>query len=206
MRIQQHLKCRSRIYVGSFLAIIFASTLTGCSVPEQPRISAFKSTDTAVNPSRLLTTPRKNQQASLPAQFVQHSFFLQVQAFHSEILLPDLTPGSLCTESDSHFLELRYQEQIPVCKRSVSRGLKLRVAQAYGIAEEDFSNFEFDHYIPLSLGGSNNEDNLWPEPRDDGNAGGKDKLEYRLYRDLAAGEITQSEAIDAIRSWAQGQY
>ncbi len=35
--------------------------------------------------------------------------------------------------------------------------------QAYG-ASGSASNYEFDHLIPLELGGSSNLANLWPEP------------------------------------------
>ena len=45
-------------------------------------------------------------------------------------------------------------------------------------------SWEIDHLVPLSLGGRDVAENLWPESRigDGLNAWAKDRLEYRLYR------------------------
>jgi hypothetical protein len=44
--------------------------------------------------------------------------------------------------------------------------------------------WEVDHLVPLSLGGRDVRENLWPESRtgEGLNAWAKDRLEYRLYR------------------------
>jgi len=47
--------------------------------------------------------------------------------------------------------------------RNVSTSLKKKVYQAYGVAYPPlFGTYELDHFIPLSLGGSNDIANLWP--------------------------------------------
>jgi hypothetical protein len=49
-------------------------------------------------------------------------------------------------------------------------------------------SWEVDHLVPLSLGGRDIRENLWPESRvgDGLNAWAKDRLEYRLYRMVCA--------------------
>jgi hypothetical protein len=112
------------------------------------------------------------------------------------------TPGRLCTRDDSDYKELRYAEQIPYCNRHVTKEMKLQVAAHYGVPESDWKNYEFDHLIPLSLGGNSHVENLWPEPnsQNQGNAG-KDQLELQLYLKIRDGKITQAEAVKQIYDW-----
>jgi hypothetical protein len=60
-------------------------------------------------------------------------------------------------------------------KKSIYRSYNVKFPQPSGA-------YEVDHFIPLSIGGSNDDKNLWPEPavpipgfRE------KDKVEYYLY-------------------------
>ena len=71
--------------------------------------------------------------------------------------------GDVCTKQNKHFKELRYAEKIAYCYRSVSTSLKKKIYNSYGIDWEDREHYTIDHIIPLSLGGSNSEKNLWPE-------------------------------------------
>jgi hypothetical protein len=64
---------------------------------------------------------------------------------------------------------------------------------------DSFSNYEFDHLIPLGIGRSDDESNIWPEPIDQASV--KDKLEDELYRELAAGTITQADAVAQMLAW-----
>ncbi|TBR22751.1 hypothetical protein EPO15_07260 [bacterium] len=118
---------------------------------------------------------------------------------------PDKTPGRLCTTDDPDFLEFRYPERIPYCKRHVTKEEKRRVAAAYGIPESEWPNYEFDHLIPLGIGGSSLDENIWPQPRGDDEAEGKDKLELALYKALAAGTITQAEAVRRNMAWFEAR-
>jgi len=77
---------------------------------------------------------------------------------------PGLTPGSLCTEPDRY----RHPEQIPYCERNVNSFLKEAIFIAYKRdlgyrLTGDRSMYKIDHFIPLCAGGSNNQDNLWPQ-------------------------------------------
>jgi hypothetical protein len=76
----------------------------------------------------------------------------------------DLTPGKLCDRPDAY----RYEERIPYCNRDVDRTLKDDVFReyresGYRLNPKERQNYKIDHLIPLCAGGSNSEDNLWPQ-------------------------------------------
>ncbi|WP_353230888.1 HNH endonuclease signature motif containing protein [Novosphingobium sp.] len=70
--------------------------------------------------------------------------------------------------------------------RHTSTHLKDAVFEEYGIENphDNGHSWEVDHLVPLSLGGRDVQENLWPESRsgDGMNAWAKDRLEFRLYR------------------------
>ena len=114
------------------------------------------------------------------------------------------TPGHLCTTADPNFKEYRYAEHIPYCQRNVTQQMKQQVAAHYGIAQADWGNYEFDHLLPLAIGGDSSVDNLWPQPRGNPDGSdGKDKLELDLYNQMKAGTITQAEAVRQTYAWFQ---
>jgi hypothetical protein len=119
------------------------------------------------------------------------------------------TPGKLCTASDPGFQEYRYAEHIPYCQRNVTQQMKQEVAAHYGVPQSDWSNYEFDHLIPLCIGGDSHVDNLWPQPHAGGSSDpdgsyGKDKLEDMLYKQMSAGTMLQADAIKQIQAWFDG--
>lgn len=92
---------------------------------------------------------------------------VQVQAAPSAYPLgpdPVLTPGSLCDTPET----LRYQEQIAYCGRYVDTFLKetifitYRKKLGYSLSGDRY-DYKVDHFIPLCAGGSNYQDNLWPQ-------------------------------------------
>ncbi len=114
------------------------------------------------------------------------------------------TPGRLCNASDPDFQEYRYAEHIPYCKRNVTPAMKKQIAEHYGVPQSDWDNYEFDHLIPLSIGGDSHVDNVWPQPHMPGSPDGslaKDKLEDQLYLQISKGEITQAQAVQQIYAW-----
>ncbi|MCX5795634.1 MAG: HNH endonuclease signature motif containing protein [Elusimicrobia bacterium] len=112
------------------------------------------------------------------------------------------TPGRLCTASDSDFKEYRYAEHIPYCNRNVTQQMKQEVAAHYGVPQSDWPKYEFDHLIPLCIGGNSHVENLWPQPRgQNGGSDEKDKLELDLYKQMVAGTITQAEAVRQTYAW-----
>lgn len=112
------------------------------------------------------------------------------------------TPGHLCSPTDVNFKEYRYAEHIPYCNRNVTQQMKLTIGQHYGVPQTDWSGYEFDHLIPLAIGGDSSIDNLWPQPHGmpDG-SDGKDRLENQLYLEMRDGKITQAEAVKQIYGW-----
>jgi hypothetical protein len=68
-----------------------------------------------------------------------------------------------------------------------------RTAQAaYGVS----GTGEYDHLVPLELGGANATSNLWVEPGSIPNP--KDKVENRLHDEVCAGKVTLAAAQQAI--------
>lgn len=77
---------------------------------------------------------------------------------------PQLTPGSFCDQP----VEYRYPEKIAYCDRDVSTHLKNNIFSLY---RSNFGHrfpgerldYKIDHFIPLCAGGSNDQNNLWPQ-------------------------------------------
>lgn len=110
-----------------------------------------------------------------------------------------MTPGSVCTTPDSY----RYPEHIPYCQRNVASDLKRAIISDYDhklgfeIESMNRQDFKIDHYIPLCMGGSNNQTNLWPQHKTVYQI--TDPLEQLLCDKMAAGVLRQAEAIDLIK-------
>jgi len=108
----------------------------------------------------------------------------------------NLAPGALCTKDDKDFHEFRYKEKIPYCRRVVSEKTKEKLYKLYEIPDRCRRGYTIDHLIPLSIGGSNNMKNLWPEPIPIKNS--RKGIEGYLYHELRNGKITQKEAVQLI--------
>jgi hypothetical protein len=91
--------------------------------------------------------------------------------------------------------------------RDVSQSLKNKVYAEYGIARHSPGEYEVDHLISLSLAGSNELTNLWPEPATP--APGfheKDKVEAYLHAQVCNHKISLKDAQAAIATnWKQFQ-
>ncbi len=107
------------------------------------------------------------------------------------------TNGSVCSTQDRDYSEHRYPENIPYCRRSVSSGDKDKIYRDYGVPQKCRKEYTIDHFIPLSIGGTNRIDNLWPEPKVIKQL--RKDLEIDLFKALSKGQITQQEAIERIR-------
>jgi hypothetical protein len=91
---------------------------------------------------------------------------------------PKLTPGATFDVTLQDISEPGYSKKV----RNVTEELKREVYAEYGIAEHQPGEYEVDHLIPLSIGGSNSIKNLWPDSyRTVWNAQVKDRLEARLH-------------------------
>jgi hypothetical protein len=87
--------------------------------------------------------------------------------------------------------------------RDVDAGTRTRVFASYGVADEDRSKYELDHLIPLELGGSNDEKNLWPQPlsASGSDAHDKDKAENAFHAAVCSGETDLAAAQAGIMRW-----
>lgn len=112
---------------------------------------------------------------------------------------PTTTPGDVCVNSGVK----RYPEQIDYCERNVSSDLKKELIKTYDekfgyqIEQLNRQDFKIDHFIPLSIGGSNSEKNLWPQHKSVYTV--TDPLELVLSQKISAGRIKQAEAIRVIK-------
>ncbi|HXH31971.1 MAG TPA: hypothetical protein VNJ01_14270 [Bacteriovoracaceae bacterium] len=108
---------------------------------------------------------------------------------------PRLTVGSLCSTP----IELRYPEQIPYCDRDELTthqkvGVMARYRRAgYRLPLEQRQDYKIDHYIPLCAGGSNRDDNLWPQHLSIAEI--TDPIEELACQKLAAGRISQRDLV-----------
>lgn len=109
------------------------------------------------------------------------------------------TPGSLCERNDISFDAYHFAEHVPYCRPRVTDELKHAVLSSYGIDDKNADIFEFDHLIPLALGGSNSPDNIWPQPI--GDVKEKNDFEEKLYNQMKAGTLTQKDAVEQIKTW-----
>jgi hypothetical protein len=86
-------------------------------------------------------------------------------------------------------------------RRHVTDSMRKQVFAAYGIPYSQHAKYELDHYIPRELGGADDVRNLWPQPfTGPNNAHEKDRLENALHRAVCAGQVSLSDAQEAIRS------
>lgn len=79
---------------------------------------------------------------------------------------------------------------------SVTEAEKAQSMAAYGDVGS-LSDYEYDHFVPLELGGAvNDARNLWPEPGASPNP--KDGVEDRLRQEVCDGQMTLAQAQHAI--------
>jgi hypothetical protein len=111
-----------------------------------------------------------------------------------------LTPGSKCEDPDTH----RYPERIPYCKRDVESSRKATIFVTYDrelgyeTTQMNRQQFKIDHYIPLCMGGSNENSNLWPQHSTVYEL--TDPAEGYLCERMAEGRLLQAKAIEIIRA------
>lgn len=113
-------------------------------------------------------------------------------------LLPDpsCTPGATFRVGTAAICRSGYSRSV----RDVPYSLKRRVYYSYGIRRHPRGTFEVDHLVPLELGGSNAQSNLWPEAAPGFHE--KDALENYLHQAVCSGARRLSSAQAAIsRNW-----
>ena len=109
---------------------------------------------------------------------------------------PKITPGDVLPVTPADICVPGYAKKV----RDVPASVKRQAYALYGVTKGGPGDFEVDHLIPLSLGGSNSIRNLWPEsfrtmPL---NAAVKDRLEVRLHSLVCKGQLDLTLAQRAI--------
>lgn len=107
----------------------------------------------------------------------------------------NLTPGALCERPDTY----RYPERIAYCNRDVDSHLKADVFREYrnlGFGLSIRGDYKIDHLIPLCAGGSNREENLWPQHKTVYEI--TDDLEALGCEKLSLGKIKQAKLVELI--------
>lgn len=116
---------------------------------------------------------------------------------------PARTPGAALAVTAADICVSGYSKRV----RNVPAEVKRRVYALYGIRTHEPGEYEIDHLINLSLGGSNSIRNLWPESfrTSPWNAYVKDQLESELHRRVCAGTMDLAKAQQVIaRNWIIG--
>ncbi len=169
--------------------ITATTTVTGASATS----TAPTSTSVSLSGGLLATDPPHNAVQPFPAAGRCHAR----QGANGVLPDPACTPGA----GDPHVTDATLEST--VCRRggytstvrpptSVTNSEKRLAQAAYG-QRDGPSAYEFDHLVPLELGGApNSAANLWPEPGSSPNA--KDKLEGALHDLLCAHRITLTAA------------
>jgi hypothetical protein len=101
------------------------------------------------------------------------------------------TPGAIFNVTKKEICVPGYTARV----RNVSEKLKESVYNEYGITDREKGEYEIDHLIPLTLGGSNDITNLFPQPAaPKPGFHEKDTIEVRLNKKVCKGELTLEEA------------
>jgi len=116
---------------------------------------------------------------------------------------PARTPGAALDVTAADICVSGYSKRV----RNVPAEVKRRVYTLYGVRSHEPGEYEIDHLINLSLGGSNSIRNLWPESfrTSPWNAYVKDQLENELHRRVCAGTMDLAKAQQVIaQNWIIG--
>ena len=105
------------------------------------------------------------------------------------------TPGNKGKASEAQVCAADFEASVkPIAKWQRDQAL-----ERYGRRPEDFTG-ELDHLIPLSLGGTNDPDNLWPLPANkEMGPAQKKELELKLHERVCAKTLKLKDAQDAIK-------
>ena len=116
---------------------------------------------------------------------------------------PAKTPGASLRVTSADVCVPGYSRRI----RDVPSEVKRQVYASYGIRTHKPGEYEIDHLINLSIGGSNSVRNLWPQSfhTSPWNARVKDELEVELHRRVCAGTLDLAKAQRIIaQNWVMG--
>jgi len=115
------------------------------------------------------------------------------------------TPGGKGKANEAQVCAADFEASV----KPVAKWQREQALERYGKRPEDFTG-ELDHLIPISLGGSNDPDNLWPLPANkDMGPAQKKELDLKLHQLVCDKTLKLKDAQDAIKKdWvkAYNQY
>jgi hypothetical protein len=181
-------------------ALAVLAVTAGCAdAPADRPVGAPSTTVPAVRPVSVPTTPTRpsDPMALAPAQYV-------AGADGAVLPDPDVTPGAVFPDVTA----------AAVCETYYTHGIrqprfnrKVEAFTGYGVSIHDRDRYDVDHLVPVSLGGSNEVTNLWPQPFAAPGAAEKEALEAQLRALVCAEQLTLEAAQQAIATdwWAAYQ-
>jgi hypothetical protein len=186
----------ARRVVGTVAAAAALASLSACQEVEGPPAGAPPSTVPSISILRPDTSP-----ATDPSLSDHFDVFVRTA---DDVVLPnpERTPGARFDDiGRAEICELHYTQGI----RQPRFNDKVSAFAGYGISIRDRDIYQVDHLIPVALGGSNAEENLWPQPYDEtSGAYQKDLLERQLRGLVCSDRLTLAEAQHAIATnWWQ---
>ena len=133
--------------------------------------------------------------------------FITTSDVHANFPQTPKTTGHFCTIKDRDFSRFRYDEQIPYCYRNVRYELKTKKYKEYKVDLNTRDQYTIDHIIPLSIGGSNHPQNLWPQHKSIITAPYEREV-YEMVRDSkikrkVAVQMLMLKKFDPDKSWAE---
>lgn len=100
------------------------------------------------------------------------------------------TPGAVVNASAEQVCDSGYNPAAGPSQATVNA-----VYASYGVAAGSESSYPIDHLVPLSLGGSNDPANLWPQPTEPRPGFTEKEAAERLLRDaVCSGSMTLADA------------
>lgn len=177
------------------LLFLMLIVLTACSV--QPQIN--KTVEVPVQQPQptpvveINNTPEPTQiVVNNTESFADKNYVLQNKQLTPSALNPEVTQETINTT----ICVAGYTTKIRP-STSWSNPRKITSMEEYGINVTLITKYQYDHLIPLELGGcANCTTNMWPEPYPSANI--KDTLENKLKKLVCEGNMTLKEAQDCI--------
>jgi hypothetical protein len=107
-----------------------------------------------------------------------------------------LTPGDTKKVTKEQVCAPDYLSTIKPIKDS----MKAQAFERYGLRADKADADVLDHLVPLELGGTDDLENLWPQPaKGEWNAAQKDALEQKLHAMVCDGTMTLKQAQTALK-------
>ena len=198
---------RGRPRVASVaLAVAMLGILTGCDDGGERVVVGAQSTPT---PSIYALPPEPDAKVAVAQSEEEDAPAAAVQRTADGVALPDpdTTSGAAFADvANKDICQFHYTKSV----RQPRYNDKVMAFATYGVSIHERDVYHVDHLIPISLGGSNEVKNLWPQPYDGARgADQKNLLERQLRGLVCSGTLTLGEAQSAIATdwWAAyGRY